>query len=131
MASHEQGVLERRYKNLLSEICACVEQGRPPWWNRTARLGPAMLGRSGQSLRGLPTIIAWHVGEGMPRPSLSWRLRPVAQPLAQIDVNSAAVFRLPANGGDALYAAIRSSGTRRPASTPRTGRWRGWASSST
>lgn len=102
MPTGERDALERRYTELLSEICGLIENGRPPWWNQTAHQGPAILARSGQSLRGLPALIAWHVGERLPRRPLVWRLRPAAA----VDVGTAAVFQLAANGGDALYAAV-------------------------
>ena len=102
MASREQDALGRRYAELIDEICLLIEHGRPPWWNSTAQQGPAMLGRSGQSLRGLPAVIAWHVGNSDPKRPLAWRLRPESE----TEMSRAAVLRLPANGGDALYAAV-------------------------
>lgn len=107
MDSTGKAAIELRYAELIRDICAAIERGEPPWWNQTARLGPAVLGRSGQCLRGLPGVIAWHVDECAKRGSsrrrnLAWRLRPPAE----VDVASAAVFELAANGGSALYAAI-------------------------
>jgi RNA-directed DNA polymerase len=94
--------LAARYQTLLDEICAEIARGAAPWTNPVAQQGPAFLGATGRVLRGLPAVIAWHVGarhDGLP---LAWRL----QPTELVSLDRAAVFLLPAHGGEGLYAAV-------------------------
>lgn len=105
--------LQQRYDALLEEACAELRAGRAPWWGEVATQGPPLLARSGAVLRGLPAVIAWHVGAQWPEKPLAWSLLSTEKPKEQAALQEVpvAVFALPANGGERLYAAIPS---RRP-----------------
>jgi len=96
------------YQAILGQICAGIEKGEACWWNETAQQGPAILERSGFVLRGLPALIAWHVGDTSGKRALVWRLVPDC-----LDDARCAVFLLPSNGGASLYAGIPGARAKR------------------
>lgn len=95
--------LAQHYRAELREICERLHAGDPPWWGVVAQKGPAILSRSGAVLRGLPAVIAWHVGDKLPTPTLVWRLVPEDEFHVS---KERVVFLLPSYGGEALYGAV-------------------------
>lgn len=96
-------ILRDRYQSLITALCDGLSAGHVVWNDAVARQGPAILGRAGVCLRGLPALIAWHVAEEWPGFPLAWRLVP-AETLGREP--RAAALPLPSKGGDGLYAAL-------------------------